>query len=232
MDATARDAAVIDGLQRVVAANPRWGFWKCYDRLRLDGHTWNHKRVYRVYCGLGLHLPRRTRRRVPPRMRRALVGPDQLNAIWPLDFMHDTLYGGRLFRTLNVLDAGNREGLASEVGTSIPAPRVVRVLDQLVALYGCPQALRLDNGPELTARASQRAQSPAMRGPLDGESLPLRCQFAGAACSRGGTSLRTPPYVRNSVWDAVQYDTRNPLAVTPPCQNSRAHRRWSPSSFW
>ena len=27
-----------------------------------------------------------------------------------LDFMQDTLYGGRRFRTLNVLDEGNREG--------------------------------------------------------------------------------------------------------------------------
>ena len=51
-----------------------------------------------------------------------------------------------------MLDEGNREGLAIEVGTSIPAARVVRVLDQLVALYGRLQALRLDNGPELTAQ--------------------------------------------------------------------------------
>ena len=62
------------------------------------------------------------------------------------------LYGARRFRTLNVRDEGNREGLAIEVGTSIPAPRVVRVLDQLAALSGCPQALRLDNGPELMAQ--------------------------------------------------------------------------------
>ena len=147
-----RDAAVIEGLQRVVAANPRWGFWKCHGRLRLDGHGWNHKRVYRVYRALGLHLPRRTRRRVPPRVRQTLAAPNRLNEIWALDFMHDALYSGRRFRTLNVLDEGNREGLAIEVGTSIPAPRVVRVLDQLVALYGCPQALRLDNGPELTSQ--------------------------------------------------------------------------------
>ena len=32
VDATARDAAVIDRLQRVVETNPRWGFWKCRDR--------------------------------------------------------------------------------------------------------------------------------------------------------------------------------------------------------
>ena len=51
-----RDAAVIEALQRVVAAHPRWSFWKCHDRLRLDGHGWNHKRAYRVYRALRLHL--------------------------------------------------------------------------------------------------------------------------------------------------------------------------------
>ena len=152
VDATTRDAAVIEALQRVVATHPRWGFWKCHDGLRLDGHGWNHKRVYRVYHALRLHLPRRTRRRVPPRVRRALAAPSRLNEIWALDFMHDALSGGRRFRTLNGIDEGNREGLAIEAGASIPAPRVVRLLDQLVALYGCPRALRLDNGPELTAQ--------------------------------------------------------------------------------
>ena len=45
-----RDAAVIAALTDVVARYPRWGFWKCYDRLRLEGSAWNHKRVHRVYC--------------------------------------------------------------------------------------------------------------------------------------------------------------------------------------
>jgi len=39
------NAPVIDALQSVVATSPRWRFWKCFDRLRLDGHPWNHKRV-------------------------------------------------------------------------------------------------------------------------------------------------------------------------------------------
>jgi putative transposase len=151
-DRAVRDAAVIDALMALVDVHPRWGFWKCFDRLRLDGHGWNHKRVHRVYCGLRLNLARRTRRRVPPRFRQALVAPTRLNEVWALDFMHDALYGGRRFRTLNVLDEGNREGLAIEVGTSIPAARVIRVLGQLVALYGRPERLRLDNGPELTAQ--------------------------------------------------------------------------------
>ena len=62
-----------------------------------------------------------------------------------------TLYGGRRFRTLNVLDEGVREGLAIEIDTSLPAERVVRVLEQVVAWRGQPQAIRLDNGPELIA---------------------------------------------------------------------------------
>ena len=67
--------------------------------------------------------------------------------------MHDALYGGRRFRTLNVLDEGNREGLAIQIGTSIPSARVIRLMEQLIEVYGRPAALRIDNGPELTAEA-------------------------------------------------------------------------------
>jgi putative transposase len=65
--------------------------------------------------------------------------------------MRDTLYDGRVFRTLNVIDEGNREALRIECGTSIPSARVVRVMSQLIEVYGKPEAIRLDNGPELTA---------------------------------------------------------------------------------
>lgn len=61
--ALARDAPVIDALQDVVAVRSRWGFWKCFDRLRLLGHALNRKRVHRAYRALRLNLPRRTRRR-------------------------------------------------------------------------------------------------------------------------------------------------------------------------
>jgi putative transposase len=151
-DPVVRDQAVIDVLLRVVEAHPRWGFWKCYDRLRLLGHGWNHKRVYRVYCALRLNAPRRAKRRLPERVRQPLQAPAVLNGTWALDFMHDALYGGRRFRTLNVLDEGNREGLAIDVGTSIPSARVVRVLERLIEVYGRPTAIRVDNGPELTAQ--------------------------------------------------------------------------------
>lgn len=74
-----------------------------------------------------------------------------LNAVWAVDFMSDTLYGGRRFRTLNLLDEGVREGLAIEIDTSLPAERVIHVLEQVVSWRGQPQAIRLDNGPEFLA---------------------------------------------------------------------------------
>lgn len=88
-----RDASVIAALTTMVAAKSRWGFWKCYDRLRLDGHPWNHKRVWRVYCGLRLNLPRRTKKRLPVRFRQPLTVIPHSNAVWAIDFMSDALRG-------------------------------------------------------------------------------------------------------------------------------------------
>lgn len=142
-----------EALLALVEHNSRWGFWLCYDRLRALGHPWNWKRVYRVYCALRLNLKRRGKKRVLTRPRVALEAPAILNHTWALDFMGDTLYDGRGYRTLNVLDEGNREGLAIEIDTSLPSARVITLLDQLVALHGRPARLRCDNGPEFIAEA-------------------------------------------------------------------------------
>ncbi len=152
-DRLERDADVIDALQELAAEKPRWGFWKYRDRLKNLGRPWNHKRIYRVYCELGLNHRRKTKRRIKDRLPQPLTVPSEPNKVWSLDFMHDTLYAGRRFRTLNVLDEGVREALAIEVDTSLPAARVVRVLDQIKSWRGTPEAIRCDNGPELLSEA-------------------------------------------------------------------------------
>jgi putative transposase len=151
VDPWVRDGPVIEALTAQVQARPRWGFWKCYDRLHLLGYPWNHKRVYRVYCALRLNRVARTKRRLPRRPKVPLHAPPVLNQTWALDFMHDRLVDGRAFRTLNVLDQGNREALAIEVGFSLPSRRVLALLEQLIAVHGAPAALRMDNGPEFLA---------------------------------------------------------------------------------
>lgn len=94
-------------------------------------HLFNHKRVYRVYCKMGLNLKRRVRRTLPKRVPWPLKLVSKPNHQWALDFMHDSLYCGKRFRTLNVLDEGTRECLAIEVDSSLPEERVVRPLEQL-----------------------------------------------------------------------------------------------------
>jgi putative transposase len=151
VDWARRDAAVIEALTTLGTTKPRWGFWKYVDRLRNMGYRWNHKRLWRVYFQLRLNLPRRTKKRVPARVVQPLDVIPQPNVGWAVDFMSDTLYGGRRFRTFNILVEGVREVLAIEVDTSLPAERVIRVLEQVTAWRGQPQAIRLDNGPEFLA---------------------------------------------------------------------------------
>jgi putative transposase len=65
-----------------------------------------------------------------------------------MDFMSDSPANGRSFRTFNVIDDFNREGLAIDVDFSMPSLRVIRSLEQIIEQRGKPKAIRCDNGPE------------------------------------------------------------------------------------
>lgn len=146
-----RDQPVIEKLLELVEKYPRYGFGKLFDLLRRQGHRWNHKRVYRVYCSLKLNMRRKGKKRLPQRNPEPLSVPASINQCWSVDFMSDTLWCGRVFRTFNVIDDYNREALAIEVDLSLPAQRIIRVLERLAAWRGYPAKIRMDNGPELTS---------------------------------------------------------------------------------
>jgi putative transposase len=148
-----RDDEVIDALNELLGLYPRWGFWKYFNRLRKLGRTWNHKRVLRVYRAMKLNLPRRKKRRLPEREHHTLEVPTAVNAIWALDFVSDSLYNGRRFRTLNVIDEGVREALDIVVDTSLTSKRVARELEKIRQWRGTPDAIRCDNGPEFIGQA-------------------------------------------------------------------------------
>jgi putative transposase len=144
---------VIEAIQATVEDSPGWGFPKIFKTLRRKGHPWNHKRVHRVYCELRLNKRRKGKRRLPTRNPEPLAVPQTANYCWSVDFMSDALRDGRRFRTFNVLDDFHREALAIEVDLNLPAPRVIRVLDNIAMLRGYPEKLRCDNGPEFVSIA-------------------------------------------------------------------------------
>ena len=131
----------------------RWGYRRLHQLLRREGWSVNRKRVQRLYREEGLAVRRRGRKRrsqVPRPVRAALGGPGER---WSMDFVSDTLSSGRTFRCLTILDEFSRESLAIHVAHSIPAVRVIEVLERLREERGLPGVIVTDNGSEFTSRA-------------------------------------------------------------------------------
>ncbi len=143
---------MIEALQELAFKHPSYGFRKLFAYLRRSGKNWNHKKVYRVYKLLKLNKKRKGKRRLPARVKQPLQQQQELNKIWSMDFMSDSMTGNRKFRTFNVIDDCSREALAIEVDTSISAKRVIRTLNRIIETNGKPATIRVDNGPEFTSK--------------------------------------------------------------------------------
>jgi len=147
------DAQVIEHMMRIAESEPQWGFPLIRDRMKIEGCGANNKRLHRIYKECKLPQRKRTKRRVPERVKDPIVLPIGPNITWSMDFMHDALATGRKYRTFNVIDDFNREALCIAVDTSLPASRVIRELEQLIEWRGRPNRIRMDNGPEFIAQA-------------------------------------------------------------------------------
>ena len=78
--------------------------------------------------------------------------------------MHDALANGKAFRTFNVIDDYNREGLGIEVDFGLPGPRIIRALEQIIEWRGKPKVIRCDNGSEMCS-AKFQTWAPEARHP-------------------------------------------------------------------
>jgi putative transposase len=146
------EAPIRERLRVLAGERPRWGYRRLHVLLKREVGVMNHKRVYRLYRAEGVLMRRRKRKRVAVPARTVQERTWKRGEAWSMDFMQDVLVDGRRFRTLNILDLVTRECLAIEVDTSLPGQRVTRVLDQLVATYGAPKQITVDNGPEFAGR--------------------------------------------------------------------------------
>lgn len=142
-----RDEGLRAALRELALERPRFGYRRLWVMLSRRGWCVNRKRVYRLYREEGLVVRRRKRKRVAA-VRAPLLTPTRPDEVWTMDFTHDALASGRKFRTLNLMDGYTREALAIEVDTSLPGPRVVRVLERLRNEGRLPERIQVDHGPE------------------------------------------------------------------------------------
>ncbi len=147
------DKELIEKLNELAFKHPTYGFRKLRFLLKHQGYTWNHKRIYRVYKQLKMNLKKKPKRRLPKRESVPLAVPCGANQVWSMDFMSDSLYNGRSFRTLNILDDYNRELLWIEIGMSIGAKSLVDALNNVLKERGKPKIIRVDNGVEFRSVA-------------------------------------------------------------------------------
>lgn len=79
---------IVRWLLHLASAHKHWGFGLCFLHLRnVQGFSWNHKRVCRLYRELELNL------RIKPKklLVREKPEPEGINETWSMDFMHDGL---------------------------------------------------------------------------------------------------------------------------------------------
>ena len=120
-------------LHVLAGERPRWGYRMLHVLLQREGHAHNLKLTYRLYREEGLAVRRRRRKRASvARTPRPLASA--ANESWSMDFL-------------------TREAPSLEVDTSLPALRVIEVLERLRVTRGLPRQIIVDNGPEFRSKA-------------------------------------------------------------------------------
>ena len=155
------EEALVNELARLRVDYPGWGYKKMTGLLRTRGWKVNHKRVWRIWQRHGWQVPMPSPRKTKAsgdssnacHIRKAELG----NQVWAIDFVEDRTFEGKKLKMLTVLDEYTREALAVEVGRSMGARAVAKVLKKLVKERGAPEFIRSDNGGEFTAKLLSKA---------------------------------------------------------------------------
>ena len=131
-------------LKELATVKPRYG----YRRLGACLKDVNHKKVYRLYKEINLSLACKKSKRLTHQGIKCLTSSTFVNEHWSMDFISDRLTDGRHYRCLNIIDDYSRFNIAISPAFSLPSLCVTKILDQAINMYGKPQFIRTDNGPE------------------------------------------------------------------------------------
>lgn len=148
------EEALRSDIIRLATKYGRYGYRRITALLHNSG--W---RVERIWRQEGLKVPKKQ----PKRARLWLndgacvrLRSTHRNHVWSYDFVMDRTHDGRPIKILTLIDEYSRNCLALVVDRSIKSDDVLHSLSNLFLIYGIPENIRSDNGPEFTAKAVRR----------------------------------------------------------------------------
>jgi putative transposase len=147
------DNEIRSRLRELAQKRRKFGSPRLHTLLRRDGILINHKRTERLYREEGLSLRLKNRKKRISHLRVLMDKPERINQHWSMDFVSDSLYNGRRFRVLTIVDDLSRECPVLEADHSLTGQRVTRVLTRVALTRGLPEVITVDNGPEFISKA-------------------------------------------------------------------------------
>jgi len=144
-------------LNELARKYPRYGSPRLVVLIRKEFGRINHKRIEKIYKEENLQIPKRQKRKIHNQSRKyPLPKASKPNEQWSMDFMSDSLFNYRKFRTLNIIDNFTKNAILIETSTSITGNRVTKLLEQLKDFHDLPEVITVDNGPEFTSKVMKR----------------------------------------------------------------------------
>ena len=144
---------IIHRMKSLIEEQNTMGCEMMHEVLRREQLVINHKRTERIYKEQGFSLKVRKRKHRISQVRLELPQATKPNERWSMDFMHCSLWSGRKFRLLCLIDQFTKECPVIEVDYSLPGLRVTRALEWLLITRQRPEAITVDNGPEFAGKA-------------------------------------------------------------------------------
>jgi putative transposase len=143
----------------LVRLRPRFGYRQITRLLRAEGFRVNFKRVYRIWRQEGLKVPKKKRKKRS--LGVAANGCHRLRAthanhVWSWDFIYDKTESGRALKLFTIVDEFTRRCITLDVSRSFKARDIINRLSELFVMYGMPEHIRSDNGPEFISKSIQK----------------------------------------------------------------------------
>ena len=142
-------------IREIALKRKRFGYRRIYNILRKKRIV-NHKKVYRIYCEMDLKYRRKRSKKRYCGEKIPILIPNTIDERWSMNFVSDSLYNGRKFRTFNLIDDCSREAIVQHVDFSITGKRLVRLFDELKERRILPKQIVCDNGTEFTSKAFRK----------------------------------------------------------------------------